>query len=50
MENNHSNIGIINTMKRIRHLYGDDYGISIDSKPDIGTTVVIHIPIDKRVQ
>ena len=50
LKNDHSNIGIINTMKRIQHLYGDDYGISIDSKPDIGTKVVIHIPIDKRVQ
>ncbi len=42
----HSNIGIINTMKRIKLLYGNEFGIKIESRLNYGTKAVIHIPVD----
>lgn len=38
-------IGLFNTNKRLKLLYGDKYGIRIRSLPDKGTVVFIHIPI-----
>ncbi len=43
-----SGVGIANVDKRIRLRFGDEYGISIDSEPDEGTKVTIHIPAIKR--
>jgi two-component system sensor histidine kinase YesM len=40
-----SSIGIINVHKRIRLLYGEDYGLEISSKPAEGTTVTIILPV-----
>lgn len=42
--NNTENIGIYNVHKRIKLLYGDDYGLKIESKENIGTTVRILLP------
>ncbi len=39
-----SGVGIANVNKRIRLRFGMDYGIMIDSEPDEGTKVIIHIP------
>ena len=40
-----SSIGIINVHKRIRLLYGEDYGLEISSKIAEGTTVTIILPV-----
>lgn len=42
-------IGVINVRDRIKFLYGDTYGIEIESTVDIGTKVTIKIPIDKKI-
>lgn len=39
-----SGVGLINVHKRIRLRFGDPYGLEIDSQPDEGTTVRIHLP------
>ena len=36
--------GIMNVHERIRLIYGDRYGISIDSQVGRGTTVLLHFP------
>ena len=40
-------IGVNNVDKRIKMIYGMDYGINIVSKEESGTTVTIKIPIRK---
>ena len=37
--------GMRNIMERIRSYYGNDYGVSIKSTPNVGTTVTMKIPI-----
>lgn len=37
-------IGISNVKERILHIYGEPYGISIESQPENGTEVIITIP------
>ena len=39
-----SGIGVRNVDERIRIYYGEDYGVSIASEPDEGTTVTIRMP------
>ncbi|MZQ85835.1 HAMP domain-containing protein [Paenibacillus sp. 5J-6] len=41
-------IGLKNVQERIRLVYGDPYGLAIDSKPGEGTTIRIQIPYKKR--
>ena len=36
----------MNVHERIRLIYGDRYGISIDSQVGRGTTVLLHFPQD----
>ena len=44
-ENRHgSGVGLINVHKRIMLRFGPQYGLKIDSEPDEGTTVTIHLP------
>ena len=44
-ENRHgSGVGLINVHKRIMLRFGPQYGLKIESKPDEGTTVTIHLP------
>lgn len=38
--------GIMNVHERVRLIYGDRYGISIDSQVGKGTTVLLHFPQD----
>ena len=49
---NHSagtGIGLINVNKRIKLKYGKEYGLKIDSTPEIGTCVTIRLPkLDAR--
>lgn len=39
-----SGIGVKNVMERIKLYFGDDYGLSIWSEPDEGTTITIRLP------
>lgn len=43
---NRSNIGLRNVDQRIKLLYGEDYGLWIDSIENKGTTVIIDLPDD----
>ena len=40
-----SRVGILNVSERIRHLYGEQYGIMIKSYEGDGTTVTVSLPI-----
>lgn len=41
-----SGVGIKNVDERIKLCYGNEYGIEIESELDVGTAVIIHIPVD----
>lgn len=42
--NNSSTIGLVNVNERLRIIYGDKYGLDLDSVPGKGTSVYITIP------
>ncbi|NQX63587.1 cache domain-containing sensor histidine kinase [Paenibacillus qinlingensis] len=44
-----SNIGLINVHERLRVLYGQNFGVEINSSQHIGTTVRLVIPLTKEV-
>ena len=39
-----SGVGLINVQRRIQLRFGVEYGLKIESEPDEGTTVTIHLP------
>ena len=39
-----SGVGLVNVNNRIQLLFGDEYGIRVESEPDEGTTVYVCIP------
>jgi two-component system sensor histidine kinase YesM len=39
-----SGIGLLNVQERIQLYFGKEYGLTIDSEPDEGTTVTIRLP------
>lgn len=39
-----SGIGLWNINERIRLTYGENYGIKVETEPDEGTTVTVHLP------
>lgn len=41
----HTKVGLYAVDKRIRILYGDDYGVTIKSQENCGTTIQIRVPI-----
>ena len=41
----HTQVGLLNTDKMIKNLYGEEYGIRLDSRQGIGTEVTIILPI-----
>ena len=43
-----SGIGLKNVNQRIKLYFGDAYGLEIESEPDEGTTVRIHLPKTKE--
>lgn len=44
-----SGVGLKNVNERIKLCYGSEYGIEIESELDVGTTVIIRIPLDDIV-
>ena len=46
-EKNTTSIGLYNVNERIKLLYGNDYGIEIYSKKGVGTSVMIHFPVQR---
>ena len=42
-----SGIGVKNVNERIKLYFGEKYGLKIDSEPDVGTTIIIHLPAKK---
>lgn len=40
----HTNLGMYAVHKRLKFLYGEDYGLSVQSEEGEGTTVIIRIP------
>ena len=40
-----SGIGLRNVHQRIQLTYGEPYGLEIESEPDEGTTIRIHLPV-----
>ncbi len=44
-DNNHTNIGLQNIIQIIQLEYGDEYGITINSKPNEGTIVEYLLPV-----
>lgn len=45
-----SGIGLINVNQRIKLYFGEDYGLHIESEPDEGTKVTIHLPMKLEVE
>lgn len=43
----HHHIGLNNTNKRIKLIYGDAYGIDIESRMNEGSKVTVRIPADR---
>ncbi|MDF2499694.1 MAG: histidine kinase [Anaerosporomusa subterranea] len=41
-------IGLRNLHRRIINLFGDSYGLSLESEPEVGTTVIIRLPVVRR--
>ncbi len=39
-----SGVGLVNVNNRIRLRFGEQYGITVESEPDEGTKITIHIP------
>ncbi|WP_058308462.1 cache domain-containing sensor histidine kinase [Gracilibacillus massiliensis] len=41
-----SQFGLLNVHARIKMMYGDSYGLAVNSHEGKGTTVVLHLPLD----
>lgn len=44
-KSNGSGIGVKNVNERIKLYFGEEYGIKIESEPDEGTVITIHLPV-----
>lgn len=42
-------IGICNVNQRIRILYGEEYGVKVDSKENEGTCITLRFPVEKEI-
>jgi sensor histidine kinase YesM len=43
-----THIGLHNISERLRLLYGAQYGLHLDSKPTLGTTATLRLPLGNR--
>ena len=43
-------IGVANVRERIVQIYGEDYGLEIESEEGVGTCVIMKVPYEKAVQ
>ena len=41
-------IGLINVHQRLKLIYGDAYGLTIENNPDRGCCVSVHLPIQEN--
>ena len=41
----HSHVGIWTVHKRLQILYGEEYGIMVESREEEGTTIIVKLPI-----
>ena len=46
----HSHVGIMNTDRMIKNLYGNDFGVTVESAVGRGTTVTVRLPVKERIQ
>lgn len=46
----HTNLGMYAVHKRLQFLYGEDYGLMVQSKEGEGTTVILHLPYAEDAQ
>ena len=44
VEKNHMRIGLRNVDRRMRMIYGEEYGLHIESQPNAGCTVCVRFP------
>ena len=45
--NSEKYVGILNTNARIKLQYGEEYGITIESKESDGTVVMLRLPLER---
>ena len=43
-------IGIMNVHRRVRFIFGEDYGLFIESQSNVGTTVGIRLPLEATLE
>ncbi|WP_231586845.1 sensor histidine kinase [Paenibacillus sp. E194] len=41
----HGSLGLKNVQERLRILYGNEYGLTIDSTLHVGTTATVRVPL-----
>ncbi len=46
----HSRLGIYAVHQRLKYLYGEDYGLAIQSEPGEGTCIIIRIPFQENME
>ncbi len=46
----HTRLGIYAVHQRLKYLYGEDYGLTIDSEPGEGTCITIRIPFQENME
>ena len=43
-------VGIANVNRRIKLYYGEEYGLILESEPDIGTKVIVVVPKTRQAE
>ncbi|MEC0245971.1 two-component sensor histidine kinase, partial [Paenibacillus chitinolyticus] len=41
-------IGLQNLHRRVQHMYGEAYGVTVESSAGEGTTVIVRVPLPKE--
>ncbi len=47
-EGSKKGIGMVNVNRRVKLLYGEEYGLSVDSEPDRGTCITLTVPGERE--